>query len=172
MRKYWQGAILMLALLGTTVQVQAQKYGHLNLGNLLEEMPARKEADEKLKNFSEETMSGVEERIVKFEKEVNEFQQKMAEGSLTRVQAEERQRELQNEQQFLQELDQKARNSVAEQRKLLLEPILMDVDKAIKAVGRENGFTMIFDTSVINGVLFAEESVDVTDLVKAKLGME
>jgi len=44
--------------------------------------------------------------------------------------------------------------------------------KPEKDVAKENGYTYIFDTSPgIGVVLYADESTDVTALVKAKLGM-
>ena len=60
---------------------------------------------------------------------------------------------------------------VQEKRQALLEPILKRVDEAIQAVGKENGYQMIFDTSQINAILFVKESDDVAALVKKKLGM-
>ena len=46
------------------------------------------------------------------------------------------------------------------------------VQKAIQDVGKEGGYTMIFDTSTFNAILFAEDSDDVTSQVKAKLGIQ
>ena len=68
---------------------------------------------------------------------------------------------------YAQEVDQK----VEILRKQLLQPILMKIDDAIKLIGKENGFSVIFDTS--NGaMLFAQESEDVTALVKKKLDIK
>jgi hypothetical protein len=48
---------------------------------------------------------------------------------------------------------------------------LAKVDVAIKAIGKENNYAFIFDTST-GGTLFALESEDITALVKAKLGLK
>jgi len=53
----------------------------------------------------------------------------------------------------------------------LLKPIYEKADIAVQAVGKENGFSMIFDSGAFNVVLFAEDATDVTPLVKAKLGL-
>jgi outer membrane protein len=56
-------------------------------------------------------------------------------------------------------------------RQVLLKPILEKIDVAVKAVGKEGGYTFIFDTSS-GSMLFATESEDITSLVKTKLGMK
>ena len=65
---------------------------------------------------------------------------------------------------------QKAEQEVSAKRDELLKPILTKVYDAIKAVAKENGYMMIFDTST-GAALFALESEDITALVKKKLGI-
>ena len=56
-------------------------------------------------------------------------------------------------------------------RRQLLQPLVNKLDEAVRVVGKEGGYQVIFDTS--NGsALFAAESDDVTALVKAKLGLK
>jgi outer membrane protein len=51
-----------------------------------------------------------------------------------------------------------------------MQPILDKVNEAIQSVAKEQGFHYIFDAN--SGViLYADESTDVTNLVKAKLGI-
>jgi Skp family chaperone for outer membrane proteins len=51
-----------------------------------------------------------------------------------------------------------------------MQPILDKVNAAIKAVAEEHGYQFIFDAQ--SGViLYADESADITALVKAKLNM-
>jgi len=54
----------------------------------------------------------------------------------------------------------------------LLQPIIEKADKAIKEVGKENGYTYIFDLSRGSVVYFSEVSEDVLPLVKKKLGIQ
>ena len=42
-------------------------------------------------------------------------------------------------------------------------------DKAIKEVGEEGGYTMIFDVSVPGVIVYANEAVEINEAVKAKL---
>ena len=50
------------------------------------------------------------------------------------------------------------------------EDFLQKVEAAIKDVGTENSFSYIFDLSM-GGFVYVDESLDVTTLVKAKLGL-
>ena len=53
-----------------------------------------------------------------------------------------------------------------------MQPIMDKALNAIKAVGKENGFTYIFDMSQ-GGILFnADNTEDVLPLVKKKLGLQ
>ena len=67
--------------------------------------------------------------------------------------------------------EQEVMQKVAKKREDLLRPILDKVDAAVKAVGKENGYGMIFDTSLFNFILSADESEDVMPMVKKKLGI-
>jgi hypothetical protein len=58
-----------------------------------------------------------------------------------------------------------------QKREQLLQPILNEVDAAIQAIGKDGQYTMIFDTSVSGGLVYAVESDDLMPAAKAKLGI-
>jgi len=60
-------------------------------------------------------------------------------------------------------------NDLAQMEQQLLAPMVERVRKAIEEVGKEQGFTYIFDTST--GVTLYNGGEDVSGLVKTKLGM-
>ena len=60
-------------------------------------------------------------------------------------------------------------NKIQKKREEILGPILQKIENTIKAVAQEKGYVMVFDTSVYNAVLFAEESVDIMAEVKSRL---
>ena len=96
-------------------------------------------------------------------------QQQLAEGKLSPVQQEEEAKKLQERQaRDCQKFEQDMVNQLQEKRAELLQPILDRVNDAIKQVAEEKGFQFIFDYS--SGILlYAEDSQNVNDLVKAKL---
>ena len=65
-----------------------------------------------------------------------------------------------------------AQQEMAKAQERLLQPIMEKANKAIQEVGKENGFTYIFDLS--NGAVLyvAENAIDVLPLVKKKLGIQ
>jgi outer membrane protein len=153
-------------------QAQAAKFGHLNLGNLLDEMPARKAADTELQAYREQLGKKAMEMSEKLKAEVQVLYKQMEEGTISQLQIQEKQKELQAEQQALQKYEQESVANMEKKRRELLGPILEKVQKAIDEVAKENSYTFVFDTSVMNAVLFAEDSDDILPLVKKKLGIE
>ena len=146
------------------------KYGHMNLGNLLESMPETKKATDSLKVFAD-SLTAIDEKMTKsFQEEVGKYQTDYQAGKLTPVQSQQIEAELQKKQQDIQKFEQEAQQQVTAKREELLKPILTKVNDAVKAVAAESGYLMIFDTSS-GAMLFASETDDVTPLVKKKLGM-
>jgi len=160
---------LFALLLSASLSAQtAPKYGHMNLGNLLELLPDTKKADDQIKAFA--GALGVKDDSLgrALQAGAEALQKEYDAGVLTPLQAQQRQAELQKQQEFLQKFEQEANQMVTTKREELLKPILSKVDEAIKAVAKENGYTMIFDTST-GAMLFATETDDVTEMVKKKL---
>ena len=108
-----------------------------------------------------------------FEKEYTEFATQYQSGTVTPVVAQAKEEEFRKKQLEIQQYEQKVMQDVAKKREELFTPILKKVQDAIDAVGKAEGYTMIFDTSAIanNPIVFAAEADDVTAKVKAKLGM-
>ena len=149
----------------------AQKYGHLNSGNLIAELPETKSADVALKSFQDARIQVGENMAKKFEAAYKAYVAEAQTGTLSPLQQQEREAALQKQQQELQAYEQKVVDEVTAKREALYQPILEKVQTAIDAVGKEKGYTMIFDTSILvnNPIVYAAEAEDVTALVKAKL---
>ncbi len=163
--------LLFALLLSATLSAQtAPKYGHMNLGNLLELLPDTKKANDELKVFADK-LGAKDDSLGRALQAAAELLQKEYDaGVLTPLQAQTRQAELQKQQEALQKFEQEANQMVTAKREELLKPILTKVDEAIKAVAKEGGYSMIFDTST-GAMLFATETEDVTALVTKKLGL-
>ncbi len=164
--------LLLTFMMGAVaISAQAQsKYGHMNLGNMLESMPDTKKANDLLKVFADSLAAKDEAMTKAFQEEVTKYQTDYQAGKLTPVQAQQTEAELQKKQEDIQKFEQEAQQRVAAKREELLKPILQKVEDAVKAVAAENGYLMIFDTSS-GAMLFASDSDDISALVKKKLGM-
>ncbi len=167
-----QFLLLGAMVLSAAVTLPAQKYGYLNLGNLIASMPETEAANSELEAYQNQLIAKGEEMATAFQEKYGQFASDVQNGVLSPVQQQERQEALQAEQQEIVNYEQEIRQQVTAKRQELLEPIFSKAEEAIDAVAKENGYVMIFDTSSFNAVLFASESDDIMDLVKAKLGLQ
>ena len=159
---------LLLALSSTSLL--SQKYGYINLGNLVASLPESKAADSELKAYQEQLVKKGEEMAKAFRDKVAAFQTEIAD--LAPVKAKEKEAALQKEQQDILKYEQEVAQKLQTKRGELLKPIVEKATNAIKEVGKENGYKMIFDSSIFNAILYLEEKDDVMPLVKAKLGIQ
>ena len=163
-------AFIVLMASGNPLAAQ-NKYGHMNYGNLLEQIPELKSGNTQLETYRNQLVKQGQDRAAKWEKEVQEFQKKAQDGLLTGLQIKQAEEKLGKEQKALTAMEKDVIDKVTKKRNEILKPILDRVDVAVKAVGKENGYAMIFDSSLYNFILSAEDSDDVTPLVKNKLGL-
>ena len=160
-----------LFFFGALTSLSAQKFGHLNVGNLLSSMPEATAADKQLEAYQGQLVAKGESMAKALKTDYETFAAAVQKGEKTQLQIQEKEKSLQAEQQKIAAYEQEVIQKLGKRREELLQPLLERVDAAIKEVGEENDFTFIFDSSAFNVVMFAEESTDVAGLVKAKLGL-
>ena len=80
-----------------------------------------------------------------------------------------REKEIQDYDKRIQNFNRMAQQTLSEKEQELLQPVINKVEKAIKAVGEEEGFIYIFDVSSQMILYNSDQSVNVEDMVKAKL---
>jgi outer membrane protein len=158
--------LAFVALLGMTDAV-AQKFGHLDAQDILLTLPERAEAQASIEAAAAEYETEVSRMQSELETKFADYQAKEATWPDAILQ--QKQRELQQLDAGLQEFGMTIQNDLAQMEQQLLAPMIERVRDAIEAVGKEQGFTYIFDTST--GVTLYNGGEDVTDLVKTKLGM-
>ncbi len=163
------GLAAFFALFSTAVSAQ-QKFGHINSGNLLELMPEVKKANDDLALFGKKLEIRLDSLTDAFERAVKLYEVEAQAGNLTVLQMKNREAELQKMQNDGQLYAQSIETAVGAERNRLLEPILKRVDEAIKTVGKEGGYTFIFDTST-GATLFATDSDNLLPVIKGKLGI-
>ena len=163
-----------LALLFLSISIStsfAQKFGYLNSAAILVQVPETKTADATLKSFQEGLVKKGEEMAANLDKEYQAFAKAYQEGTIPPADAQKRQADLQKKQQEIVAYEQEVMTKLETKRQELFSPILLKVEKAIQDVGKEGGYTFIFDVSVPNTILFVEEKDDVSAAVLAKLGL-
>ena len=161
---------VLVALTLAAMSVSAQvKLGHIETQKLIQAMPewtaAQKTFEEEQKKVNTE-LNGLREQ---FQTKLAEYSEKMKTYSeAMRATTEE---ELQGLQQRIQRFQETAMAQLEKTQNDLMQPVMEKALNAIKEVGKENGFTYIFDMNA--GILYAaENSQDVLPLGKKKLGLQ
>jgi outer membrane protein len=163
--------LVALFLFAGLFTANAQKFGQMNSAALLASLPETKVADEQIKAYRADLNNKGEIMASALQIKYEDYYEKAQGGTLTRVQMQEMEAKLNKERDELLAYEQEMQAKLASKREQLYGPILEKVQNAIDAVGEENDFQFIFDTSVMNTIVFAEETTDVMGLVKDKLGI-
>ncbi|MEM6378878.1 MAG: OmpH family outer membrane protein [Bacteroidota bacterium] len=167
-----KAAILTLVTL-ISIQISwAQKYGHLNLGNVVAQMPATKAADAEIKAYSDQLIAQGQEMAKKLQADYAEAVNKIQSGTISPIEQQELEKKLNEEQASIQAFEAEVQQKIAAKREVLLKPIFDEVEKAIADVAKKKGMTMVFDTSMFNTIMFAADSADIIEDVKAVLGIK
>lgn len=159
----------ILAIFVMATSAFAQKFGHINSQQLLFESPLVKAADAEISTYQEGLISKGKAMVAKLEADYNKYVAEADAGGLSKVQMAQREAELGKSQQAIQKYEVEVQQKIAVKKEELYKPILEEAKKAIDEIGAAENYTMIFDTGG-NGLLFAVESEDLLDKVKAKLG--
>ncbi len=169
MKKTLSLLFLLLILGSATISAQTDnKFGHINTSELLSMMPGRDEARMELQRYAQE----LEETFTAMQ---NEFQTKYMDylenqETFSQIVRQSKERELQSLNERIMEFQESAQQDLMEQEERLLNPIIEMARNAIDKVGRDNGFTYIFDTSG-GSILFWENGTDIMPLVREELGI-
>ena len=171
--KYFLKYTLILALaFGVSTNISAQKFGYLNSAAILQEMPEVKQAEADLEVLQKQLQARGETMLLEFQTKYQELERKNQQGEISPKELEEESQALKADETKLAQFEQDMQRQVLERRDALLKPILDRVNAAIAEVAKEEGYTYIFDASPGTGILlYADESTDVVEKVKAKLGM-
>lgn len=162
---------ILCLMAGLALQAQ-EKYGHLNFGNVVALMPETAQADASLEAYRKELVAKGEGMVNSFKEKYGQLVADEQSGTYTPKALQERAQVLAKEEQDILAYEQEVREKVEQKRQELLKPIIQKAENAIKDIAKANGYVMIFDTSVFNAVLFAQDTDDVFPLIKSKLGLK
>lgn len=168
MKNILKVAALFVAIMAFGGAAQAQKFGYVNSSAILADLPKVKQANSNIEALQTQIKKRYEADLQKLQTDYTAAQQRAQEGLMTPKEQEEVAAKLQAQQNKLLEFEQKSQQDILKKQEELLQPIINEVNEAIQAVGKENGYQFIFDAQVL---LYADDTADVTALVKAKLGM-
>lgn len=163
--------LFLLMLLAFTSVVYGQKFGYINTQELLVSMPEVKAADNELETFQKQLLTIGQNKVAEFEAEYKKYAEDAQKGVLSQVQSQAKEADLAKKQEEIQKYEQEVQMQLAAKREELYKPILDKVKMAIETYGKDNGYTMIFDSSA-GAILHAMESDNLFNALKTKLGIQ
>ena len=144
------------------------KLGHLDVQALFMSMPEVAEIEATMKKSGEQHENEIKRMEDEYTRKLTEYQQ--GQQSWDETIKKNRVEELQTLQTKIQNYYQTAQQMLQQKQEELQNPLREKIMKAMKEVGTENGFLYIFEA---NTLLFkSDQSIDVTPLVKKKLGVK
>jgi outer membrane protein len=161
--------LILLAGLLLSLPAPAQDYGHLNFANLLADMPGTKAAETDLEAYNQQLVRKGEQIVADLQNRVREVEAQVDDLAPRRL--EELRAELTEQRDAIGQYERQMGVDIEKKRQELLGPLIQQARAAVTAVAEELGLTMVFDTSLFNSVLYARDSEDLMDEVRAKLGM-
>jgi outer membrane protein len=164
-----QKIVILFILMLTFQTLSAQKYGYLNKEEIFKSIPEFDSATvqvEKLRKEFENQLASMQ----------GEYSSKTASlnnetANISEYLRQSKQEELKNLDVRIQLFSVRANAQLDEKKNQLLQPVIMKVDDAIKAVATEEGFIFVIDGGQM---LFTDEKkcINILPLVKAKLGVK
>jgi outer membrane protein len=163
--------IIVIALAGKSAMAQTLKFGHINSDELIQLMPEYDSATVTLEKFRKELINALELMSVEFNNK-NEAYQKDSKN-LSDIVKQTKEQELVDMQKRIQDFQNNAQTQLQNKQSEVFQPIYAKVDKAIKDVGKENGFLYVFDIAK-GALLYYDEtkSTNILALVKTKMGLK
>jgi outer membrane protein len=163
--------IIVVAFAGKSAMAQNLKFGHINSDELIQTMPEYDSATVKLEKFRKELVNALELMSVELNNKNDAYQKESK--NYSEIVKQTKEQELIDMQKRIQDFQANAQKQLETKQTEVFQPIYAKVDKAIKDVGKENGFLYVFDIAK-GALLYFDEtkSTNVLPLVKTKLGLK
>jgi outer membrane protein len=163
--------IIVVSLAGHSVMGQNLKFGHINSDELIQGMPEYDSATVKLEKYRKELLNALELMSVELNTKNDAYQKESK--TLSDIVKQTKEQELIDMQKRIQDFQNNAQTQLQNKQSEVFQPIYAKVDKAIKDVGKENGFLYVFDVAKGSLLYFDEaKSINIMPLVKTKLGLK
>ncbi|MCK0161740.1 OmpH family outer membrane protein [Allomuricauda sp. F6463D] len=161
-------AVAIVLFVAATGFVNAQsKVAHINVQQLLSEMPEMKTAQAELKKLQETYRADIQSSMTELQNKYTQYQNEAT--SKTREENEQRAVELQGFEKNIQEAEQAAMQEMQTKQQELFAPISDKAKAAIEKVAAAEGFDYVIDASPGLSLIVAKGK-DLLPAVKQELG--
>jgi outer membrane protein len=168
MRQLKRAAITLILVIAATGFVNAQsKVAHINVTDLLAEMPEMKAAQAELKKLQETYRADIESSMTELKNKYTQYSNEAT--SKSEEENQKRALELQGFEKNIGEAQQAAQQELAKKQAELFEPISLKAKAAIEKVAAAQGFDYVIDATQGGGLIVAK-GTDLLAQVKQELG--
>ena len=162
---------IIMAFVGQEAMSQNLKFGHINKNELIQALPEFDSASVKFQSFQKDLSNALELMSVELANKNDAYMKENK--NYTEIVRKSKEDELVDMNRRIQEFQNNAQEQLQNKQAELFQPITLKADKAIKDIGKENGFIYVFDLSSGQLIYFDEtKSTNVMPLAKAKLGLK
>ena len=161
--------ILFIAIAPIALVAQESKIAYINSQEIFGMMPELSEVETQLNTKQEQVKKNATALEAEYNNKMEEF--KKSEDEVTEALLMDRQKQIQQIEERYQTFMQNSQKEVQDLQQKLLAPIQDKLQKAIKAVGEEKGYTYILDIASGSVAYQSPTAVDAGPLVKTKLGI-
>lgn len=146
---------------------QPLKIGYTNVEYILLQLPESKQIESQLKDHSTQLENQLKTKYNEYEGKLQAYEKGAA--TMDKTIREDKEKELMNLNNSIQEFQRNAQQSLQQKEKSLVDPVIAKIDKAIKDVAKENGYTYVISNQAL---LAGPEDGDISPLVLKKLGVD
>jgi outer membrane protein len=164
--------LLMIAVALLPLMLMAQaRIGIVNSQQIFDIMPEKAAAEAQLKTLSDRYHSEYLLLQEEFDKKYADYQTVAADATMPETIKERRVQELQESDKKMREFERRAADDIAASRTVLLQPITDKIQAAIRQAGQQGNFDLVLDTAVTPVAYSGPNTIDITPMVKAILGL-
>ena len=158
-----------IALFTTTGFSQGvAKFGHIDSNEILTLMPETDSLQGELKAYADYLDQQMSTMAMEYQTKVTQYQENY--NTMSDLIRQTKEKEITDLQARIQAFQQSADQDLGAKQAELFNPLIEKVKNAIEEVGRENGYTYIFDVGT-GALVFYESGDNILPLVKKKLGI-
>ena len=145
----------------------AVRLGYINSLEILDKMPAVKQADQKVQQFAQQLDQEIQRKSQELQKTYEAYSK---DTDVSEALLKTRMMELQQMQQNLSQLQYSSEQELSDKKNELYKPILKQIDDAIGKVAKRERYTHVMDVSA-GALVYGEDRFDITKLVLRQLGL-
>lgn len=161
--------LLILGIVAFSLNAEAQKFGHIDFAKLYAVMPGLDSVQIKYKDYAEQLRKQIGTMQTELENKYADYQANSA--TMSSIIKQTKEKEMSDLNERIQAFNTQAQQDLAAKESELTTPIIEKARKAVSDVAKEHNYAYIFN-SAEGLLLYAQESDDVTALVKKKLGIK